>query len=126
MAFGSPVRRSWLALLLGIVGTLALCLWLYDRHYFAVQWPADIQRETIGSSVAAEDALLSKERHFAYGEGFARWKYRADADSETLRRICGATVVSRCSFSRSHAPQQGVTTSVSLSGGVVTIEEWWS
>jgi hypothetical protein len=115
-----------LALLLGIAGILALCGWLYDRHYFAVRWPADIQRETMGGTVATEDSLLSKERNFAYDEGFARWKYQADASDGTLQRLCGATAVSRCSFSRSHAPEEGVTTSVSLSGGVITIEEWWS
>ena len=113
-------------MLLGIISMVALCAWLYDRPYFAVRWPADIQKETLGSAVAAEDKLLSKERHFAYGQGFARWKYQADASSETLHRLCGLTAVSRCSFSRSKTPQSGVTSSVSLSGGVITIEEWWS
>ena len=126
MALTNPRGRSWLSLLLGMVGILALCGWLYDRHYFAVRWPADIQRETIGSTVATGDRLLSKERDFAYGEGFARWKYQADASDKTLQRLCGATAVSRCSFSRSNAPEEGVTTSVSLSGGIITIEEWWS
>jgi hypothetical protein len=118
--------RSWLWMLLGTLGILALGGWLYDRHYFAVRWPADIQRETIGSTLATRDRLLSKERSFAYGEGFARWKFQADASDKTLRRLCGATAVSRCSFSRSHKPEDGVTTSVSLSGGVITVEEWRS
>jgi hypothetical protein len=123
MALTALVRRSWLWVLVGNLGVLTLSGWLYDRHHFAVRWPADIQRETIGSTVAAGDRLLSKERSFASGEGFARWKYQANASDKALRRFCRATPVSRCSFSRSHAPEEGVTTSVSLSRGIITVEE---
>lgn len=112
--------------LLVFVSISALCAWLYDQHRFTVRWPADIQLETLGSKVATDASLISKERDFASGEGFARWKYRADADNEALQRICAPTVVSRCTFSRSYAPQEGVITSVSLSRGILTIEEWWS
>ena len=113
-------------MLVAAVSVLLLGALLYDRHNFVVRWPVNIQRQTIGSTVATSAQLLTKERDFAYGEGFARWKYRADASSKALQRLCGATVVSHCSFNRSHSPQEGVTSSVSLSGGVLTIEEWWS
>lgn len=113
-------------MLVAAVSVLLLGALLYERHNYAVRWPGNIQRQIIGSTVATSAQLLTKERHIAYGEGFARWKYRADASSKAIQRLCGATVVSHCSFSRSHSPQKGVTRSISLSGGVLTIEEWWS
>lgn len=77
-------------------------------------------------TVATADSLISKERHFSlYGEGFAKWRYKADSSASTLRRLCGEAAVTTCSFSRARSVEEGVDESVSLSGGVLTIEEWW-
>ena len=105
---------------------VATAVWLYDRYYFSVLWPSKVQRETVGTTIATADALISKERHFAYGEGFARWKYRMEASSVALRQVCGNVGVDQCSFNRSRTMEEGVTLSVSLSAGVLTVEEWWS
>ncbi len=107
-------------------GCIMAAAWLYDRYHFAVRWPAEVQRETVGKAVAGADKLLSKERHFAFGEGFARWKYKADSSSEALQSLCGNVEVRRCSFTRSRVLDEGVTLNVSLSRGVLTVEEWWS
>lgn len=118
-------RRN-LAVLLGMVGCLAAATWIYDRHYFAVRWPRSVQHEVLGTTVAAADSLISKERHFSqFGEGFARWRYKADPSASALRRLCGEVALATCSFTRSRRFEDGVDLSVSLSGGVVTIEEWW-
>jgi hypothetical protein len=63
-------RRN-LAVLLGVIGCLAAAAWLYDRHYFAVRWPTNVQQEVLGTTAATAESLISKERHFSqYGEGF--------------------------------------------------------
>jgi hypothetical protein len=118
-------RRN-VAILLGVVGCLAAATWLNDRHYFAVRWPSKVQHEVLGTAVAPANNLISKERHFsAYGEGFARWRYRADPSASALKGLCGEVAVATCSFSRSHSVEEGVDVSVTLTGGVLTIEEWW-
>jgi hypothetical protein len=115
-----------LAALLGVLGCLAAATWIYDRHHFAVRWPRQIQQEAFGTTVATADSLISKERHFPrYGEGFARWRYKADPSAPALRRLCEKAAVATCSFSRSARVGKGVDVSVSLSGGVLTIEESW-
>jgi hypothetical protein len=126
MASANPHWQRRLAMLLPVLVVVLLGAWLYDRHYFAVQWPAKVQQETVGSTLAANDRVLSKERHFAYGEGFARWRYKADASSEALQRLCGGAAEHTCSFSRSRSLQDGVRLNVSLSDGILTVEEWWS
>ena len=118
--------RGNVAVLLGAVGCVAAATWLYDRHYFAVRWPRNIQQEVLGTIVATADSLISKERDFSpYGEGFARWRYQAHPSASALKRLCGEAAVATCSFSRSRSVEEGVDVSVTLSGGVLTIEESW-
>lgn len=113
--------------MLGLVGCFAAATWLYDHHHFAVQWPRNIQQEVLGTTIATDDSLISKERHFSqFGEGFARWRYKADASGSAFRRLCGEAEVATCTFIRSRKVEDGVDVSVSLSRGVLTIEEVWS
>jgi len=119
-------ERKNLAVLLGIVGCLAAATWLYDRHYFVVRWPSNVQQEVLGATVATAGSLISEERDFSSnGEGFTKWRYQADPSASALRRLCGEVAVATCSFSRSRRVKEGVDVSVTLSGGVLTIEEWW-
>jgi hypothetical protein len=115
----------WPTLLL-LVAVIACITVAYDHYYFRVRWPAGIQRETLGSVIAGSDALLSYERQFAFGEGFARWRYRPDTSNETLRRLCNGIEVPRCTFNRSRALSRGVTLTASFHNSVLTVEEWWS
>ncbi len=119
------MKRSGLAVLLCAAICLVAAIWIYDRHHFSVLWPADVQRTTLGNEVANADALISKERSFSqFGEGFARWRYKANGLS--LDHLCGQVAVDQCGFTRSKTLEEGVTVSVTLSGGILTVEEWWS
>jgi hypothetical protein len=121
------VKRATLAGLLGGLLCLGAGTWLYDRHYFSVRWPAQVQREVLGTEIASANALISKERHFTqFAEGFARWRYKVEASNGAVQRLCGSTPVSKCSFTRTRRVKEGVALTVSLSGGVLTLEEWWS
>jgi len=112
--------------LLALLCCLAAAVWLYDRYYFSVRWPSKIQEETTGTTLAGENALISKERHFAYGEGFARWRYKIEASTPSLQRLCGPVPVRDCSFNRSRKIGEGVDLNVDLTNGVLTVEEVWS
>ncbi|WP_338504882.1 hypothetical protein V6R86_12505 [Sphingomonas kaistensis] len=113
--------------MLGLVGCIAATTWLYDHRHFSFQWPRNIQQEVLGTTIATDDSLISKERHFSqFGEGFARWRYKADASASDLRRLCGETDVATCQFTRSRKVEDGADVSVSLSRGVLTIEEVWN
>jgi hypothetical protein len=114
------------ALLLVFIGCIAAATWLWDRYTFAVRWPSRIQQEVLGSTIASSDALISQERRLAFGEGFARWRYKVDAKSVTFRTLCQNAPVSQCSFNRTRKIAEGVDLSVTLSGGILTLEEWWS
>ncbi len=123
---GGGNLRTDLAVLLGVIGCLTAATWLHHRHYFAVRWPRNVQQEVLGTTVATADSLVSKERDFSQsGEGFARWRYQADPSAAALKRLCGEVAVATCSFSRSRRDEEEVDVSVTLSRGVLTIEEWW-
>jgi hypothetical protein len=111
-------------ILVGAVG-VAAAIWLYDRYNFSVLWPSKVQQQTLGTTIATADTLLTSERHFAYGEGFARWRYKLEGSNPALRQLCGKVDVGNCAFSRSRTVEDGVDLSVSLSAGVLTVEEWW-
>lgn len=120
------MKRSTPATVLCVGFTVAAGTWLYDRHNFSVLWPAQVQREVLGNEIVTSDALISKERHFSqYAEGFARWRYRVVDSNPLVQRLCGNREVAHCSFDRSREVQEGVSVSVSLSNGIVTLEEWW-
>jgi hypothetical protein len=48
MGPSNPLRRDWLAVLLGVGRILALWLWLFGLKYFTARCTADNQQETIG------------------------------------------------------------------------------
>lgn len=124
---GAAVKPSNLAVL--FCGTLCLAAgtWLYDRYSFSVRWPAQIQREVLGTEIAFGDGLISKERHFSqFGEGMARWRYKIEASNAAAQRLCGRIPVSKCSFVRTRRVEEGVEVSASLSGGILMLEEVWS
>lgn len=110
------------------LATAAVCggAWAYGVYYVAFLWPAKIQREVLGDEVASHAQLLSRESHFAYGEGFARWRYQLDVAGSRVAALCTNMPVSRCSFSRSREIDEGVTVIVGYKRGVLTVEEWWS
>ena len=118
-------RSTVMILTAGAVGVAAVG-WLGDRYHFAVRWPAKVQREVVGTTLANRDTILSRERHFAYGEGFARWRYKVEPGTPAFARFCGKTATVSCSFVRARKIEEGVELSVSLSGGILTVEEWWS
>jgi hypothetical protein len=119
-------ERRWLVLVTALA-VIAGGAWLYDRYRFTVLWPAQVQQKTVGAALVDSGALISKERDFSgYGEGFARWRYRVTDPSPALRSLCEGAELSRCSFVRHRRVQEGVRVTVRLSGGVLTVEEWWS
>jgi hypothetical protein len=120
------VKRSTVTILTAGAFGIATVAWPGDRYNFAVRWPAKVQREVVGATLASPDTLLSRERHFAYGEGFARWRYKVDPRAPAFERFCGKTANVSCSFTRTRKVKEGVALSVSLSAGTLTIEEWWS
>ncbi len=120
---------SWRARTLwaGVVIAVAVMLWSAgDRYYFAVVWPSKVQQETVGRVLADYGSLASRERSFAWGEGFARWRYHVDPANVRLRSFCGGNATRSCSFSRSRKVETGVTLYVDFADGVLTVEEWWS
>jgi hypothetical protein len=119
------VRGTKLPLLFAVIGLIAAATWLWDRYTFAVRWPSQVQQEVLGSIVVSSDVLVSKERSFAFGEGFARWRYKVDAKSTALRRFCQEAPPSHCAFKRTRNVAEGVDLSVTLSGETLTVEEWW-
>ena len=117
------------SLLISVMVTLALtaaALWLNDRHYFAVRWPAQVQREVLGITVASGNDLVSKERSFAWGEGFARWRFKIHTVSPALVRLCAPVEVGKCSFNRTRQIEEGVLLVVHFDDNVLTIEDVWS
>jgi hypothetical protein len=118
--------KPYIRYLLIAIGCLGAATWLYNRHHFAVTWPAQVQQQVLGTTVATRDYMISKEQDFSgFGDGFARWKYKA-RPSRALQELCGGAAVASCSFSRSVSPEEEVHLTVSLSGGVLTVEEWWT
>ncbi|WP_315762625.1 hypothetical protein [Sphingomonas sp. Y38-1Y] len=115
-----------LLMLFVFLGCTAAATWLWDQYTFAVRWPSQVQQEVLGSTVVSYDALISKERSFNFGEGFAKWRYKVDGSGSTLERFCQRTSALHCAFTRSRNAAQGVTLNVELSGGILTVEEWWS
>jgi hypothetical protein len=114
-------------LVIGGVNFALLLMWIVGKSYYeAFLSPARIQREVIGRAIARHSMILSRESSFAWGEGFARWRYRVEPDVPSPRLLCGNVELSRCSFSRSRQIGAGVALTVSLSHGVLTVEEWWS
>jgi hypothetical protein len=112
---------------IGGVGLALLLMWIGGTSYYeAFLWPARVQREVIGRAVARHSTILSHESSFAWGEGFARWRYRVEPDVPSLRLLCGSVELRHCSYSRSRQIGAGVALTVSLSHGVLTVEEWWS
>lgn len=121
------MKQSTLAVLSLTVVCVAAGAWIYDRHHLSVMWPAKVQREVLGNEIANADALISKERSYSlFGEGFARWRYEIEGVSPAVQRLCDQVDVAECSFTRSRTVQEGVMVSVTLSKGVLTVEEWWS
>lgn len=120
-----PKRSIIAALAVGGV-CLAAASWGYDRHYFGAIWPETVQKEVVGTTLVTEDALIASERHFAMGEGFARWRYRVEGQNPALRHLCGTTDLPRCSFTKSRQIEEGVGLTVTFSEGILTVEEWWS
>lgn len=109
-----------------VIAVASILLFACDRYYFAVVWPSKVQQETLGRVLADYGSLASRERSFAWGEGFARWRYRVDPANVRLRSLCGVNASRPCSFSKSIEAGTGVTLYVGFADGVLTVEEWWS
>lgn len=99
---------------------------LWDRYTFEVRWPSRVQEEVLGATIASREMMISKERSFSYGEGFARWRYKLDDRGSALRHLCQGASAGRCSFTRTRKVVEGVDVSVELAAGVLVVEEWWS
>ena len=99
----------------------------YNWYYRARIWPAELQRNLLGSEIALPDALIDRQGSSAYGEGMFRWRYRVDPRDPRLKQFCpGARTPQACRFTRSRRIAEGVKIYASYSGGVMTLEEIWS
>jgi hypothetical protein len=122
----TELKRRALTTLLGVGAAACVAGCVYDRYEFCVVWPEHIQRELNGTTLARSNNLISSERHFAWGQGFARWKYRITAPNRSLQLICRNVEIANCSFSKRRTLEKSVDLDANLSAGVLTVEEWWS
>jgi hypothetical protein len=118
------LKGTWLLLTAVAAVEIGAGAWAYDLHYRAVRWPARIQKETVGRVLATRNELLTQEDSFAWGEGFARWRYRFDLPSSRVGESCGSVDPKQCSFSRSRLVEEGVRVIVSYDDGILIVEEW--
>jgi hypothetical protein len=120
------VKRQTLLAVIGAAALIGAAAWLYDHYQFSVIWPNRVQRELFGTTLANANSLASSERHFAYGQGFARWRYKMASTNPSLQRLCGNIELAKCSLNKHRTVDRGVDVHGVLSGGVLTVEEWWS
>jgi hypothetical protein len=122
----SLVKKRTVAVLAGLAACTGVGTWLWDRYQFDVVWPTRVQRELFGDSLVSSVDLIGHERHFAYGQGFARWKYKVAKGSPSLARLCHSAPPVKCSLRAHRTVERDVDLFGNLSGGVLTIEEWWT
>ena len=120
------MKRRTFAVLIGAAASLVVGTWLWDRHQFNVVWPTKVQSELFGETLVSSDDLVWSERHFAYGQGFARWKYKVANGNPSLQHLCGTVSITKCILRRHRTVEQDVDIFASLSGSVLTLEEAWS
>lgn len=110
-----------------VVAALAALALAYDWYYRTRIWPAELQRNLLGSEIVRPEALIDRAGSSAYGEGMFRWRYRVDPRDPRLKKFCPAALTSQpCRFTRSRRITEGVDIYVSYSDGVMTFEEVWS
>lgn len=119
-------RRGRIALIAMVVALGTAGLWGWGRYYDAILWPEKVQRETLGRKLVAFKEQISREKAFAYGQGFIRWQYRVANQNAAVQSVCGSVAIEHCTFMRTRQIESEVSLTVSLAKGVLTVEEWWS